>query len=61
MFDFHRNEFRSLKCHNDYQHKVPSVNPTFHPYEVCKGVPVKSMGSNCGKIREMNGASSALW
>ena len=66
MFDFHRsdqgsNPGRGGEFHNDKHYTlVPSVNPTCHPSEVGKWVPVKLLGSNCGNTREWSGALPLL-
>ena len=44
--EFHKDKHYTL---------VPSVNPTCHPSEVGKWVPVKLLGSNCGNTREWSG------
>ena len=62
MFDFHRSDRgsnlgRGGEFHNDKHYTlVRSVNPTCHPSEVGKWVPLKLLGSNCGNTREWSGA-----
>ena len=62
MLAFHRsdrgsNPGRGGEFHNDKHYTlVPSVNPTCHPSEVGKWVPVKLLGLNCGNTREWSGA-----
>ena len=61
MFDFHRsdrgsNPGRGGEFHNDKHYTlVSSVNPTCHPFEGGKWVPVKLLGSNCENTREWSG------
>ena len=61
MFDLNRsdrgsNHGQGGEFHNDKHYTlVPSVNPTCHPSEVCKWVPVKLLGSNSGNTREWSG------
>ena len=43
---------RGGEFHNDKHYTlVPSVNPTCHPSEVGKWVPVKLLASNCGNTQ----------
>ena len=61
MFAFHRsdrglNPGRGSEFDNDKHYTLPCVNPTCHPSEVGKWVPVKLLGSNCGNTRERSGA-----
>ena len=62
MFAVHRtdrgsNPGRGGEFHNDkHCTSVSSVNPTCHPSEVGKWVPVKLLGSNCRNTEERSGA-----
>ena len=61
MFASHRNDRGSNpgwggEFHNDKHYPlVPHVNPTCHPSELGKWVPVKLLGSTCGNTRKRSG------